>query len=212
MSDQSIAQIKNIFSSVPKKLSVSAWSLDANHHSCVAADDTINKCSAAIAHACSDAAEEDPAYLCPTPAFAFNLDRFARACHLDVAKITTSVGVEIDLVAGGVPDPAIGAAFSCVCTECLSSAYPGCQWLSGTLDYAECRRNLDCYAGNAGLNIWTTLTRGEISCWNVYYYVGIVAAALLVLLVIYGFFARRSSNVRVEQRVVFDGSAKSRFP
>jgi len=206
MSNQSA--IKNLFADFENNLVDSLWRLDAAHHKCVATTATINTCSAVISKACLDAAALDPSYVCPASALTFNLDRFARACYLSVVQLATSNGGVVELIdPQGVPDPALKAAFGCVCDECLSSAYPGCQWMRGSLSYAECRKELDCYAGNENLNQWTTLINGELDCWNVYYYVGIAATVLLALLVFYGWFSTRgSAAVNIEQSVTVDSS------
>lgn len=200
------SDINNLFGNFENNLVDSLWRLDAAHHKCMSSQATISTCSAATSQACLDAAVNS-SYVCPSSIPSLNLDRFARACYFSVVRATNANGVVTELIdAEGNPDPALKAAFGCVCDECLSAAYPGCQWIRGSLSYAECRRQLDCYADNAELDPWTTLIKGELDCWNVYYYVGIAAAVLLVLLVVYGWFTTRgSAKINVDTNVVVNG-------
>jgi len=197
-----VGAITNTFSKAENNVVDSLWQLDAAHHECIKSETIINKCSAAISGACLLAKDLDPGYVCPISALQFNLDRFARACHIPKPYLVDQNGTVIDLIPNGQPDPTIRASFECVCDECLSDAYPGCKWIRGTLSYSECRGQLDCYADNAELNTWTTLFNGELDCWNAYYYVGIAATVLLVLLVFYGWFSTRiPAKVTVKQNV-----------
>jgi hypothetical protein len=173
------------------------WDVDAVHHKCAALQSTRVKCSAAVAEACEAQLSLDDGYSCPVSALSYNLDRFARACYLPIVTQVASDGTVVDLIKDGEPDAALRAGFECICDECLSSAYPGCAWLSGVISYSDCRKELDCYAGNPTLNEWTTLISGELDCWNVYYYVGIAATILLVILVFYGWFSNRKNSVNI---------------
>jgi hypothetical protein len=176
------------------------WKLDQAHHVCAAKEETIDACTAAVQTQCAEELDANGnSYTCPaTAAEKFNLDRFARACYLPQTEITGATGVIQLIDDSGVLDPSLHAGFACICEQCLSESYAGCQWISGQLNYSACRDNLDCYADNENLNWARTVFVKHTDCWSIYQWGGVVIGALVLLgtaiAVIYRVLDRRGST------------------
>ena len=169
------------------------WGLDDKHHFCVAQEDVVTTCGSVVQTRCQAALEDDAGYTCPSSAAAgYNLDRFARACHLPTSTMTSATDETISLIDdNGVLESSLRAGFVCICEQCLgTSAYAGCKWVAGEITYAACTANLDCYAGNEKLNLFTTIFEKNTDCWTTWQWVITVISPLILLSILLAVYRR----------------------